>query len=186
MKSFTKTKAQIADYMNRLNNGWKGEDTVGTVKVGPAKLIPVDPARKVPMITHPANVAYTPQYIEEGSDITKAEYTAGMSGIPKGNQSEAMRRKGIPIATGVIDYFPLALAEVAKVSRVGNDQHNPGQPLHWNRDLSGDESDALMRHFLERGTMDSDGCSHSGKVAWRALAMLQKELEKELKNDQAR
>ena len=93
------------------------------------------------------------------------------------NQAEAMRRKGIPVATGVIDYFPLALKEVAKVSKVGNDQHNPGQHLHWNRDLSGDESDALMRHFIERGKVDSDGMLHSAKVAWRALALLQKELE---------
>jgi len=49
--------------------------------------------------------------------------------------------------------------------------------LHWAREKSGDESDALMRHFIERGTMDIDGVLHSTKVAWRALAMLQKELE---------
>ena len=30
-------------------------------------------------------------------------------------------RKVMPIATGVIDYFPLALAEIAKVSKAGND-----------------------------------------------------------------
>jgi hypothetical protein len=35
----------------------------------------------------------------------------------------------------------------------------------------------LMRHFLERGTVDDDGIRHSTKVAWRALALLQKELE---------
>ncbi len=102
-----------------------------------------------------------------------------LSNIPKGNQAEALRRKGIPVATGVLDYFPLALQEIAKVSKKGNDQHNPGQHLHWNRDLSGDESDALIRHFLERGTVDSDGMLHSAKVAWRALALLEKELERD-------
>jgi hypothetical protein len=30
---------------------------------------------------------------------------------------------------------------------------------------------------MERGTLDTDGVRHSTKVAWRALAMLQKELE---------
>ncbi len=95
------------------------------------------------------------------------------------NTAEALRRKGIPVPTGVLDYFPLALQEIAKVSKKGNDQHNPGQHLHWNRDLSGDESDALMRHFLERGTVDSDGMLHSAKVAWRALALLEKELERD-------
>lgn len=86
-------------------------------------------------------------------------------------------RKERPIATGVLDYFPDALAEVAYCSWVGNEQHNPGSPLHWDRTKSSDEADALIRHFLERGTIDSDGVRHSAKVAWRALALLQKELE---------
>ena len=91
--------------------------------------------------------------------------------------SDAKERKTYPIATGVIDYFPDALAELSHVSYLGNEQHNPGTPLHWDRSKSGDESDALMRHFIARGTIDSDGVSHSAKLSWRALALLQKELE---------
>ena len=91
----------------------------------------------------------------------------------------ATERKGIPVATGFVDYFPDAMAVVAELSQVGNDQHNPGKPLHWDRAKSGDESDALMRHFLERGTLDTDGIRHSAKVAWRGMALLQKELENE-------
>ena len=91
--------------------------------------------------------------------------------------SDPKARKALPVATGVLDYFPLALLEVAACSKAGNDQHNPGKPLHWDRSKSGDESDALIRHFLERGTVDTDGIRHSAKVAWRALAMLQKEIE---------
>ncbi len=87
-------------------------------------------------------------------------------------------RKAIPIATGVVDYFPLALMEVAKCSFAGNEQHNPGTPLHWDRAKSGDEGDALVRHFIDRGKIDTDGIRHSAKVAWRALALLQKECEK--------
>lgn len=86
-------------------------------------------------------------------------------------------RKDQPVATGVLDYFPDAIRAVALCSKVGNEQHNPGTPMHWDRAKSGDESDALMRHFMERGTVDTDGILHSTKVAWRALAMLQKELE---------
>jgi hypothetical protein len=93
--------------------------------------------------------------------------------------TDAAERKATPIATGVLDYFPLAIAEIARVSKIGNDQHNPGQPLHWDRAKSRDEADALLRHFMERGKRDSDGCLHTGKMAWRALAMLQKELEGE-------
>jgi hypothetical protein len=98
--------------------------------------------------------------------------------------TDAAMRKEVPIATGFIDYFPDAIAEVAALSKKGNDQHNPGKPLHWDRSKSGDESDALMRHFLERGTIDTDGVRHSAKVAWRALAMLQKEIETARANTQ--
>ncbi|HXI50420.1 MAG TPA: dATP/dGTP diphosphohydrolase domain-containing protein [Candidatus Saccharimonadales bacterium] len=88
-------------------------------------------------------------------------------------------RKAFPLATGCLDYFPDALAAIAEVSFVGNEQHNPGQPLHWDRSKSTDEADALMRHFIDRGTRDDDGMRHSAKVAWRALALLQKEIEAE-------
>lgn len=91
--------------------------------------------------------------------------------------TDAAARKAVPLATGVLDYFPDALAAVAECSKAGNDQHNPGTPLHWDRSKSGDEADALLRHLMDRGTIDTDGIRHSAKVAWRALALLQKELE---------
>ena len=81
------------------------------------------------------------------------------------------------MATGLLDYFPDALAAVAETSRVGNDQHNAGQPLHWAKDKSTDHADSLLRHLVDRGTLDTDGIRHSAKVAWRALALLQTELE---------
>lgn len=67
--------------------------------------------------------------------------------------------------------------EVALVSYTGNEQHNPGTSLHWDRSKSTDDADALMRHFVRRGKRDADGMRHSAKVAWRALAVLQKEIE---------
>jgi len=102
---------------------------------------------------------------------------------PVGLPSDAKKRKEYPIGTGVIDYFPDALAEIAHVSCVGNQQHNPGQVLHWERSKSTDEADALMRHFVERGKFDTDGLRHSAKMAWRALALLQKELEDDAKTN---
>lgn len=88
-------------------------------------------------------------------------------------------RKQFPIATGVLDFFPDAIAEVAHVSLIATNQHHPGEPVHWDRDKSTDEADALVRHLLERGTRDSDGLRHTAKVAWRALALLQREIEAE-------
>jgi hypothetical protein len=93
--------------------------------------------------------------------------------------TDPKERKTYPLATGLLDYFPDALTEVAHVSYVGNQQHNPGQPLHWAKEKSTDEPDALMRHLIQRGTIDTDGIRHSAKVAWRALALLQREIEAE-------
>lgn len=91
--------------------------------------------------------------------------------------TDAKKRKEVPIYSGVLKYFPDAIAAVAELSRIGNEQHNPGQVMFWDRSKSKDEHDALVRHLLEAGTIDTDGVRHSTKVAWRALAALQKELE---------
>lgn len=88
-------------------------------------------------------------------------------------------RKNVPMARGLLHYFPDALAAVAGVSRVGNEQHNPGQPIHWAKHLSTDHADCIVRHLLDAGTIDTDGLRHSAKVAWRALALLQIEIEAE-------
>ena len=93
--------------------------------------------------------------------------------------SDPAQRKATPICTGVLDYFPEAIAAVAECSRIGNDQHNPGQPLHWAREKSTDHANCIARHLIDRGTLDTDGIRHSAKVAWRALALLQTEIEAE-------
>lgn len=97
-------------------------------------------------------------------EISKAEMTAE-------------DRKQRPLFHGVLQYFPRALMEVAHCSWLGNEQHNPGKPLHWDRSKSGDELDALTRHLTQVDEMDDDGSYHAAKVAWRALAYLEKKLE---------
>lgn len=92
-------------------------------------------------------------------------------------ETKKENRKDMPVYSGVLNYFPLAILELSKVSKAGNDQHNPDKPLHWDRSKSGDELDALSRHLLQAGELDDDGIRHSAKIAWRALANLQKELE---------
>ena len=89
-----------------------------------------------------------------------------------------MSRKDYPVWTGVINYFPDALMEVSRVSKIGNDQHHKGKPLHWDKSKSMDHLDALTRHLIDCGTLDDDGIPHDAKVAWRALANLQKYIER--------
>lgn len=90
--------------------------------------------------------------------------------------TDSARRKGIPMCTGLMDYFPDALAAVAEHSRKGNDKHNPGEELHHARGKSMDHADCIMRHLANRGGMDGDS-RESVALAWRALALLQEELE---------
>lgn len=92
---------------------------------------------------------------------------------------KAHKRKGQPVALGVLAYFPDAIKYVAQVSKAGNDQHHPEKELHWDRSKSTDELDALARHLIDHTVdpVDDDGMYHLGKVAWRALAALQKYLE---------
>jgi hypothetical protein len=95
---------------------------------------------------------------------------------------DASARKGTPITTGVLDYFPRAIAAVAQCSKAGNDQHNPGQPLHWAKEKSADHADCIARHLIDRHNVDTDGVLHATKLAWRALALLETALEEESKN----
>jgi hypothetical protein len=98
--------------------------------------------------------------------------------------TDAKARKAIPVYSGFVKYFPRAIAAVAELSRIGNDQHNPGKPLHWDRSKSGDELDAQVRHVLDMALQgeeakDTDLVYHATKNAWRAMANLEKLLERE-------
>lgn len=97
-------------------------------------------------------------------------------------EDKAKERKGMPVYSGVLRYFPLAFKEIAKCSQVGNDQHNPGKPLHWDRAKSGDELDAMMRHLIDHASgelFDDCGTRHIVKCGWRILAFIQKTIENE-------
>lgn len=94
-------------------------------------------------------------------------------------EGDSAMRKSFPMATGLLDYFPDALAAVAEVSYQGNQKHNPGEPMHHARGKSMDHPDCIARHLTERGGFDG-GIRHSAALAWRALALLQEELETEM------
>jgi hypothetical protein len=89
-------------------------------------------------------------------------------------------RKALPVFDGTWGYFPDALVEVAHVSKVGNDQHNPGEPLHWARGKSMDQMNTALRHMIDHNAgnvHDTDGTYHLAKAAWRILAQLQLVIE---------
>lgn len=91
---------------------------------------------------------------------------------------DAKKRKGQPVTSGVLWYFPNAIKAIAECSKAGNDQHHPDKPLHWDMSKSADEPDAMVRHLIDHriNPMDTDGILHLTKVAWRSLAMLERYL----------
>jgi hypothetical protein len=93
-------------------------------------------------------------------------------------EASSQERKMFPMASGLLDYFPDALAEVARLSYLGNEKHNPGEPMHHARGKSMDHADCIVRHLVGRGGFDGD-TRESAALAWRALALLQEELEQE-------
>lgn len=101
--------------------------------------------------------------------------------------TDSAARKTFPMASGLLDYFPDACAAVANVSFIGNQKHNPGEPMHHARGKSMDHADCIMRHLVERGGYDVimiDGVAHrvrhSAALVWRGMALLQEELERDL------
>lgn len=104
-----------------------------------------------------------------------------ISGTEDAYVRDNVERKGMPVYTGVLKYFPNALKYVSMVSQAGNDQHHPEKALHWDKSKSFDHTDALVRHLIDHSQepTDDDGMLHLGKVAWRALAALEIYLENE-------
>src|SRR3990167_8920319 len=129
--------------------------------------------------------------VEVSNELAAQTVTVSDTLSPRllGRMSSA-ERKEYPITRGVLDYFPDALALVSHLSWAGNQKHNPGQPMHWARSKSGDHSDCLGRHLLERDGSDflelDDGqrveIPHRVAIAWRALAELQLWAEQEFGN----
>lgn len=99
--------------------------------------------------------------------------------------SDSVTRKNSPVFSGVLQYFPDAMMAISRHSKAGNDKHNPGQPLHWAKDKSKDHADCIARHLIDIGpnwdlTDPETGSYHATALAWRALALLQTLIEKEM------
>lgn len=98
--------------------------------------------------------------------------------------TDSAERKQYPLMSGCLNYFPAALAGIAKVSKLGNDKHNPGQQMHHARSKSMDHGDCILRHLTD--TQDLLALHARGgnvtaeevllevsQLAWRTLALSQ-------------
>jgi hypothetical protein len=136
----------------------------------------MDPDEKMLHSTHGPQVTAMP--VRARSLNPAAEPLAETPPRARLLEDTSAKRKQYPVTSGLLDYFPDACAAVAEVSFHGNEKHNPGIPLHWARGKSMDHADCIGRHLIERGGFDGP-IRHSAALAWRALALLQEELEAE-------
>ncbi len=99
--------------------------------------------------------------------------------------TDSADRKNYPLYRGCLRYFPAALAGIAKISKLGNDKHNPNEEMHHARGKSVDHGDCILRHLLDvedlLAALNRDGDKPSpeavlnevSQMAWRALALSQ-------------
>jgi hypothetical protein len=81
------------------------------------------------------------------------------------------------IFSGVVGYFPNALAAIGRWSAAANEKHNPGEPMHWAFPKSTAHLDAAMSHLTQAGRVDPEtGVPHLVNAAWRVLAALETSL----------
>lgn len=93
--------------------------------------------------------------------------------------NSSARRKDQPVAEGFLDYFPAAIRLGSELSRLGNEKHNPGQPMHHARGKSGDHANCIVRHQMSFEEIDADTeLAEAVMVFWRAGAQLQELAER--------
>lgn len=95
---------------------------------------------------------------------------------PRHLPDDSKVREQYPLFDGLLAYFPAALLEVARWSKVGGAKYNHDR-LRWVRELSTDHENKILRHLLDARQVDSNGFPEAVALAWRALALCQTILE---------
>ncbi len=91
-------------------------------------------------------------------------------------------RKEYPVLTAALMYFPHAFAELARCSYLANEQHNPGEPVHWDYTKSVGDGNELLRHLMDAlgpNPIDAEGVHHDVKVLWRAAELVERRIRRE-------
>lgn len=99
----------------------------------------------------------------------------GCEDEPKLRGYTSAERKEMPVHTLASEYFPDALAAVARHSLKANVKHNgPGAPMQWARKKSTDHLNCAVRHLMTPDAIDPDTQEiELVGAAWRCLAALQ-------------
>lgn len=119
---------------------------------------------------------FSPDEVSVAKQPTMAVPTGQRTALPL----DSDKRKQFPMFSGLLAYFPAALAQVSNHSYIGNEKHNPGLPMQHARGRSGDHEDCVIRHLIDAKEHPAGSTQRIDElrgVAWRALALLQEECE---------
>jgi hypothetical protein len=124
--------------------------------------------------------------VDRANSTPKEQFTKGCRAEDKAILPEdAQARKERPVYSGVYCYFPKmidclrknninvlsyprALCAISHQSWIGNQQHHPDKPLHWDKTKSTDNEDAFLRHWIEGDLIPA---------LWRAFAVCERILD---------
>ena len=95
---------------------------------------------------------------------------------PRHLPDDSSVREQYPLFGGLFAYFPAALLEVSRWSKVGGAKYNKDK-LRWVREESTDHENKILRHLLDARQVDENGFPEAVALAWRALALCQTILE---------
>ena len=95
---------------------------------------------------------------------------------PRHLPDDSSVREQYPLADGLFFYFPAALLEVSRWSKVGGAKYNKDK-LRWVREESTDHENKILRHLLDARQVYENGFPEAVALAWRALALCQTILE---------
>ena len=95
---------------------------------------------------------------------------------PRHLPDDSSVREQYPLFGGLFAYFPAALLEVSRWSKIGRAKYNKDK-LRWVREESTDHENKILRHLLDARQVDEHGFVEAVALAWRALALCQTILE---------
>ncbi len=134
----------------------------------------------------PGTVTHSKLWRVDCSDLDSPERNETIAALAKLARTPTMTlptdskaRKELPIFRGVIRYFPAALAGVSRISKIGNDKHNPNEEMHHARAKSVDHGDCILRHMIDVEDLIKQGADRqlildeASCLVWRALAYSQ-------------
>ena len=101
----------------------------------------------------------------------------------RGRKVEAEKLEKLQVARCVLQYWPRAIREIAKVSMFGNSKYeNEPEQRGFSTFSPHTFDDAMIRHYLDLCTegpvnTKDGGVLHRAQIAWNALSALETYLE---------